>query len=273
MRCRASPPALRLRCPVDPSPPRSGGSDRPRPCSRGNSCALPESVIPLRPRCSSADPPGEELVHLHERLDRGRHSTCVWLGTVTLVAPTISGPGCRGRPRARASARPRRRAGRAAVDVHVVAYARRPRRIGQVRVHDGRPERVAEDVDLGLAGALLDLGDQLVEPRLDRVEVGQRGRRVVLEHVDVAARVAVAAEAQRPGTRTAPRSPRRRARRSAVSACPSPPRRARRRGAPRARRSATWSSPDYLPPTFFRNGIRFATKSFFGLAELGSLCE
>ncbi len=33
------------------------------------------------------------------------------------------------------------------------------------------------------------------------------------------------------------------------------------------------SSPDYLPPTFFRNGISLATKSFFGLAELGSLCE
>jgi hypothetical protein len=29
----------------------------------------------------------------------------------------------------------------------------------------------------------------------------------------------------------------------------------------------------YLPLTFFKNGISLATKSFFGLAELGSLCE
>ena len=29
----------------------------------------------------------------------------------------------------------------------------------------------------------------------------------------------------------------------------------------------------YLRLTFFRNGIRFLTNAFFGLAELGSLCE
>ena len=29
----------------------------------------------------------------------------------------------------------------------------------------------------------------------------------------------------------------------------------------------------YLRDTFFRNGMRFLTNAFFGLAELGSLCE
>ena len=40
-----------------------------------------------------------------------------------------------------------------------------------------------------------------------------------------------------------------------------------------ARRDGAASRLRTRYPIFFRNGIRFLTKSFFGLAELGSLCE
>ena len=87
----------------------------------------------------------------------------------------------------------RRRVARAAVDVDVAAHVRRAFGAREVLVHHGRAARVAEHVDLRLAGLRLDALDQRVEVRVDLVDrVVEGGERVVLEHVDVALREAVA---------------------------------------------------------------------------------
>jgi hypothetical protein len=103
----------------------------------------------------------EELVELRERLRRGRHLDVCLVGDRDVLrslylpaglAPT--GPDREGRNA------PRRRVTLPAVDIHVVRHVRCSLgRAVQVLVHQRRPERVPQKVDLRLTGPLLEVGD------------------------------------------------------------------------------------------------------------------
>ena len=148
--------------------------------------------------------PGEELEVLHERLPR---RTCLDMRLVRdrhslrAVHVAAAQAWCAGQRDARPDRERRNsRIGALTVDVDVVRDVRSARgplhRIGEVVVHDERPERVRDDVDRRAARPLLQSGDPPVDLCVHRAPLRRTSRRVVVDFVDPGRRVAVAREAQ-----------------------------------------------------------------------------
>ena len=141
-------------------------------------------------------PTGEELVHDGERLGRRGHLD-VALARVAVVLGPDDLAGRVAHPPYRQRGHPARRSGRrTAVDVDVVRHPCRPLgRAGQVSLHNGGPQRVPRQVDLGRTGVVEQAGDPLVERDPHLLHRCEAEERVVLEGADPVGGVPVRREA------------------------------------------------------------------------------